>query len=205
MLYITVDPSHPADEELLQAAGILKHGGIAIYPTETVYGMAAIYNEGRALERLFAAKGRRESNPVLLLIESIEQLNILAEEIPERALALACRWWPGPLTLMFKARPGLSPYLTGEGGKVACRISSHSVAQRLVQLTGCPITSTSANFTGCPGASRIDDVSGRLLEHVDVVVDAGAAPGGLPSTLLDVSARPFRVIRQGAIPAEQLI
>jgi len=205
MLRLTINPQSPDAAALREAADIIKNGGIAVYPTETVYGIAAVYDNETNLERLFAAKGRKETNPVLLLIESRQQLAGIAAEIQPEAQALIDTWWPGPLTMLFKARRSLSPYLTGDEGKVACRVSSNAVAQRLVQLVGSPITSTSANLAGEASATRIADIPGQLLERVDVVIDAGATPGGLASTLLDVSVLPFKVVREGAIPSEKLL
>ena len=205
MLRLTINPQSTNDAALREAANIIKNGGIAVYPTETVYGLAAAYNNESALKRLFAVKGRKETKPVLLLIESIKQLYGLAAEIQPESLLLARKWWPGPLTILFKALPSLSSYLTGNEGKVACRISSHAVAQRLVELVGSPITSTSANLAGGATASRSADIPDELLEQVDVVIDAGATPGGLASTLLDVTTRPFTVIREGAIASMQLL
>ena len=204
MLRFTINPRSPDEAALREAAQIIKNGGIAVYPTETVYGLAALHTSEKALDRLFTVKGRNEANPVLLLIESREQLDCLAEDVSPEALLLAQKWWPGPLTLLFKALPSLSPYLTGSDGKVACRISSDAVAQRLVHLVGSPITSTSANPAGGECASRIADIPDELLERVDVVLDAGPTPGGFASTLLDVSVRPFKIVREGAIPSEKL-
>lgn len=205
MLRLALHPDHPDDETLARAARILTGGGIVVYPTETVYGLAAACDNDHALARLFAAKGRRETKPVLLLIEAQAQLDGLCASILPEALELAGRWWPGPLTLLFKALPGLSPLLTGPAGMVACRISGNAVARRLVALAGRPITSTSANFAGGPSASRIDELPPSFIARVDALVDAGPTPGGPPSTILDVSRLPFHIVRQGAIPAHELV
>ena len=200
----TINPQAPDDTALRAAAAIIRSGGIALYPTETFYGLGVLFNNEEALVRLFAAKGRRETKPVLLLIENSIELEKLTPEIIPEALALAERWWPGPLTMLFRALPNLSPYLTGDEGKIGCRISSHPLAQRLVELVGEPITSTSANLAGTPSATRIADLSAELLDRVDVILDAGTTPGGPASTLLDVSTHPFTVLREGAIPASTL-
>ncbi len=156
----------------------------------------------RLLNGSLPPKGRRETKPVLLLIENSRALGELATEMMPEALALAERWWPGPLTLLFKALPHLSPYLTGDEGKIGCRISADPVARRLVELAGAPITSTSANLAGGPSAACIADIPGELLDRVDVIIDAGTTPGGRASTVLDVSALPFTVVREGALPVE---
>lgn len=205
MLHLTINPASPDEAAMHKAAHIIAHGGIAVYPTETVYGLAALSTNKSALERLFAAKGRRETKPVLLLIANTTQLDQLTDHIPAQAMTLAERWWPGPLTLLFKARASLSPYITGEDGKVACRISSNTVAQRLVQLVGSPITSTSANLAGDPSTSIPGQLPAQLLDKIDILLDAGPTPGGLPSTLLDVSSQPFEIVRAGAIPASRLL
>jgi L-threonylcarbamoyladenylate synthase len=202
---VTINPQSPDEAALREAAHIIKNGGIAIYPTETFYGLGVLFNNEKALERLFAAKGRRETKPVLLLIENSRALDQLSPEILPEARALAERWWPSPLTLLFKALPHLSPYLTGNEGKIGCRISGDPIARRLVELAGAPITSTSANLAGGPSAARIADIPGEFLESVDVIIDAGATPGGLASTVLDVSALPFSVARKGALPVRLLL
>jgi L-threonylcarbamoyladenylate synthase len=201
----TLNPLAPDDAALHEAAVIIRRGGIAVYPTETFYGLGVLFNNEQALERLFAAKGRRETKPVLLLIENSRALDRLTPETIPEALALTERWWPGPLTLLFKALPNLSPYLTGDEGKIGCRISGDPIARRLVELAGAPITSTSANLAGGPSAARIADIPDELLDRVDVIIDAGATPGGLASTVLDVSALPFTVAREGALPARHLL
>lgn len=201
----TLNPLAPDDAALQEAARIIRHGGIAVYPTETLYGLGVLFDNKQSLERLFAAKKRRETNPVLLLIENSRALNRLTPEIIPEALALAKSWWPGPLTLLFKALPHLSPFLTGDEGKIGCRISGGTLARRLVELAGAPITSTSANLAGGPGAACIADIPRELLDRVDVIIDAGRTPGGLASTVLDVSALPFHVVREGVVPAGLLL
>ncbi len=201
----TINPKSPDDAALQEAAAVIRRGGIALYPTETFYGLGVLFNNEEALVRLFAAKGRRETKPVLLLIDSSRALDQLTPEIMPEAAALAELWWPGPLTMLFKALPHLSPYLTGNEGKIGCRISGDQIARRLVELAGAPITSTSANLAGGPSAACIADIPGELLEKMDVILDAGSTPGGLASTLLDVTARPFTVVREGAIASGQLL
>jgi L-threonylcarbamoyladenylate synthase len=204
-LTFTLNSRSPDDAALHEAAAVLRRGGIAVYPTETFYGLGVLFNNEKALERLFAAKGRRETKPVLLLIENKLELQKLTQEITPEALALAERWWPGPLTMLFKALPHLSPYLTGDEGKIGCRVSGDRIARRLVELAGAPITSTSANLAGSPSAASIADIPKELLDRVDVILDTGATPGGLASTLLDVTTRPFTVLREGAIASGQLL
>jgi L-threonylcarbamoyladenylate synthase len=203
--FFTINPQVPDDAALREAAAVIRRGGIALYPTETFYGLGVLFNNEEALVRLFAAKGRRETKPVLLLIESSGSLDQLTPEIMPQALALAERWWPGPLTMLFKALPHLSPYLTGGEGKIGCRVSGDRVARRLVELAGAPITSTSANLAGGPNATCIADIPGKLLDAMDVILEAGATPGGLASTLLDVTTRPFTVVREGAIASGLLL
>jgi L-threonylcarbamoyladenylate synthase len=204
-LIFTMSPQAPDDAALHEAARIIRGGGIVVYPTETFYGLGVLFNNEKALERLFAAKGRRETKPVLLLIENSRALDQLSPDMIPEARALAERWWPGPLTMLFKALPHLSPYLTGDEGKIGCRISGDPIARRLVELAGAPITSTSANLAGGPSAACIADIPGELLEQADVIIDAGATPGGRASTVLDVSALPFTVAREGALPVRLLL
>lgn len=203
-IILTVDPREPDPSLLQQAVQCLRDGGIIIYPTETFYGLGVHYAHETALARLCRIKERGASKPVLLLIPDITWMHKLSCAVPASALTLADHFWPGPLTLVLEASSHLSSFITGGSATIGMRISSNPVAARLLTLFGDCITSTSANFPGEPSPSAIQRISAQLLETVDLVIDAGETPGGSPSTVLDISARPFTVVREGAIPAETL-
>jgi L-threonylcarbamoyladenylate synthase len=192
-------------EEIARAAQIIIRGGVVAYPTETFYGLAADAGDERALQKIFQAKGREESNPLLLLIADRGWIPGLAKKTSPLAERLMLKFWPGPLTLVLEASPHLSPILTANTGKVGLRISSHPVAQALVRAVGRPITGTSANLSGQPGISTALRVFRALGTKLDLIVDGGRTAGGPGSTVLDVSGVEPRIIREGVIPREELI
>lgn len=200
-----IDPFSPDDTILKHAADIVKQGGLIIYPTETFYGLGVRFSDDTALQRLFAVKGREYGKPVLLLIQDIDTVAKLGAYVEVPVRELARKFWPGPLTLLFTASSRLSPFLTGGEGKIGCRVSSNPVAQRLLSLTNEPITSTSANLSGGKSPSCIEEIPEVLLDAVDIILDAGTTPGGLPSTVIDVSEEPFRVVREGALPSHDVL
>jgi len=202
---ITIDPRNPDDTLLREAAAIVKKGGVIIYPTETVYGIGALYSDEVALRRVFAIKQRDFSKPVLLLMHDLDDLTILTKDRSEKALILARQYWPGPLTLLFHAADNLSPLITGINKKIGCRLSSHPVAQGILRHVGEPITSTSANLSGSRNTLNINSLPDFIHNSVDIVIDCGAMSGGLPSTILDTTVEPFALVREGAIPADVIL
>lgn len=200
MTTIFIDPNNPDEQALHEAARIIMQGGIAIYPTETVYGIGVRYDDPQALERLFDLKNRAQHKPVLLLLPRSEDLQRISCHVPPEARLLAERFWPGPLTLIVPAAPDLSALVTGGGATVGCRVSSSASAARLVLACGIPITSTSANLSGGPNPSSVDEIPPDVIARADVVIDAGPTPGSIPSTVYDMSHKPFRIVRPGVIP-----
>ena len=199
--FFRLNSRSPDDSILIKAAKLIKSGNIVIYPTETFYGLGALYSDEQAIERIFAIKDRDKTKPVLLIIHDFPPLHMLSSSVSKQSLSVAQKFWPGPLTLLFTASQQLSRLLTGDSGKVGCRISSNPVAKRLLYFLKEPITSTSANLSGGKSPKRIDEIPESLLNSVDIVLDAGETPGGTPSTIMDVSEHPFRVVREGAIPS----
>jgi L-threonylcarbamoyladenylate synthase len=197
---LSLNPREPEPELLQQAVQCLQDGGIILYPTETFYGLGVHYAHEPALRRLFHIKERDTTKPVLLLIPDSSWMDRLAASVPKAAATLTAHFWPGPLTLIVKASPLLSFFITGDGPTVGMRISSNPVACRLLSLFKNCITSTSANVSGGPSASSIEHIPRQVLDAVDLVIDAGKTPGGRPSTVLDVSSHPFHLIRDGAVP-----
>ena len=200
MTTIFIDPNNPDEQALRETARIIMQGGIAIYPTETVYGIGVRYDDEHALQRLFDLKGRADNKPVLLLLPCAADLHRISSDVPPEALLLAQRFWPGPLTLVVPAAPDLSALVTGNGTTVGCRVSSNPVAAGLTLACGLPITSTSANLSGGPNPAAVSDISPDVLARADVVIDAGPTPGSIPSTVYDLSHKPFRCVRPGVIP-----
>jgi len=187
-----------------QASQMILNGGVVAFPTETFYGLGADALNEKALKKIFQVKGRYESKPLPLLIANRTWLSGLVKKISPRAESLMERFWPGPLTLVFEASPHLPNLLTANTGKVGIRISSHPIAQALVQAVGRPITGTSANRSGYPSASISAEVLRALGEQVEAIIDGGKTKGGLGSTVLDVSGSRPIIIRPGAVSREEL-
>ena len=187
-----------------QASQLILQGGVVAFPTETFYGLGADAGDVLALQKVFQIKGREENKPLLLLVADRAGVQGLVKKISPVADALIERFWPGPLTLVFEAAVYLSPILTAKTGKVGLRVSSHPVAQALVQAVGRAVTGTSANLSGQPSPSLAAQVSRALGKKVDAILDGGKTAGGPGSTVLDVSAAWPKIIRRGAISQEEL-
>jgi L-threonylcarbamoyladenylate synthase len=196
----------PADllEQVRKCAAVMRAGGIAAYPTDTVYGLGADVYNGGAVAKVFAAKRRPLNLPLPVLIADTSQLDELTADIPPAAKLLMDKFWPGGLTIVFNKKPGFnSPVLCG-GSKVAVRMPGHSVTLRLIKEVGRPIVGTSANLHGQPSVLTAAEVSAQLGTAVDFILDGDPCPGGIESTVVDVSVDPPVILRQGAVPAKDI-
>ncbi len=182
-----------------RAVDCLRSGKIVAFPTESYYGLAVDPDNDSAVRRLYGAKCREKDKPLLLLVENIAQLDNIAEEIPKEYLPLMKKYWPGPLTLVFPAKPGVSQLITGSSGTVGVRISPHPIAQHLVQGMGKAITATSANISGHPPARSAPEVARMFGDDVDYIIDGGIADAGSCSTVLGLKKGRLVVIRQGLV------
>ncbi|MGH7277686.1 MAG: L-threonylcarbamoyladenylate synthase [Candidatus Rokuibacteriota bacterium] len=196
---LRIDPARPEMAALHEAAAVLRAGGLVGLPTETFYGLGAAALNPAAVRRIFMVKGRSEDKPLLLLVDSIEMAETVAADIPAAARPLMARHWPGALTLVFRARSCVPDPVTAGTGTVGVRVSAHPVATGLARVLGQPVTAPSANREGARPPVTADDVLAELAGAVDLLLDAGPTPGGLPSTVLDMTAEPARMIRQGAV------
>jgi L-threonylcarbamoyladenylate synthase len=199
-----VDFLTPDEQGLGRAAHLLRMGDVVGFPTDTVYGLAALARHGRAVRRVFEVKGRSFSQPLILMVADPEQLAGWAE-VDERAMGYMRRWWPGPLTLVLRAAEGVGPPLTGRSRPrtIAVRIPDHEVALALLRQVGEALATTSANRSGEPPA--LTPLESAWVPGLAAVVDGGRAPGTVPSTLLDISGERPRVLRQGPVPEESLL
>ncbi len=194
----------PTLQNINQAADIIKNGGLIAYPTETVYGLGADPHNDEAVQKIFTAKGRAEDKGIILLIRGVDDLSTLVHTVSPTAQILIEVFWPGPLTLVFRANRDLSPALLGGRDTIALRHSSSSVASRLLFALGGPLTSTSANRSAEPPARSAYEVENALGDHLDLILDGGPSDTTLPSTLVDVSSDRVILLREGAIPAQKL-
>lgn len=202
---IQLSPVNWTTSSLEPAADSLRHGGLVIYPTETVYGLgAAIYSE-KAVQRVFEIKGRDEDKPISVMIAAPQELAELCPAIPSQAEALIEAFWPGPLTLVLPAGERMPDHLKGRKNAVGVRCPDHDVCNALVKLAGQPLTSTSANFSGEPAPVSVADIPRRLREGVDFVLDSGTCRERVPSTVVDVTSGTPQLLREGAIPFTTII
>ncbi|MFQ5913337.1 MAG: L-threonylcarbamoyladenylate synthase [Nitrospinota bacterium] len=202
---LVVNPEDPEASVLAEAARILRAGGLIGLPTETFYALAADGLSREAVSRALSAKGRDTSKPAGLLVADAEMVSVAAERIPDGARSLMERFWPGPLSLILSGKKGLPPGVLGERGGVSVRLPASAVAVGLIRLLGIPVTATSANRAGDPPPRTADEVLRGLGESVEAVLDAGEAPGGLPSTLVDARGESPVLLREGGIPWEEVV
>jgi len=191
------------DEHIRRAAETIRKGGIVVYPTESFYGLGADATNGNAVRRIFQIKKRDENMPILVIIGNMGMLFAVAEEVPDKAERLIQRFWPGALTIIFRAKKGVPDLLHSKTGKIGIRMSGNPVARRLSELSGTAITGTSANISGKPPCRTVNDVM-KQLKGVDVVLDGGLLDSQAATTIIDVTEDPPRILRKGLI-SEDLI
>lgn len=189
---------------MAQAAQTILEGGVIIYPTETIYGIGANALEPKIVEKVFTIKERKKSNPILVLVPDRQSLEDLVIGVPEQAEVLMSNFWPGPLTIVFKASPIVSPILTAETGKIGVRLSSDNFCRELLNICKIPITSTSANLSGEPNPDSIGIINKRVLDSVDLIVDAGKLTSQTPSTVVDVTRGKVELLREGAVAFQRI-
>ncbi|MDY6863682.1 MAG: L-threonylcarbamoyladenylate synthase [Thermodesulfobacteriota bacterium] len=201
---LKVNPYQPDDRIIKKAAKIVNEGGVIAFPTETFYGLAALAFDTKAIKRLFLLKKRPFSSPIAILIKDKHTLIEITKEIPEEAEKLIERFWPGPLTIVFSARENIPDLLTSGKGKIGMRISASKIAQSLVQNVGFPITATSANISGDADPIEVNQIASTLGTGIDLILDGGRATLNKASTILDVTTKPFKVLREGAIRKKEI-
>jgi L-threonylcarbamoyladenylate synthase len=193
----TLVPANTA--AIARAAEILRGGGLVAFPTETVYGLGANALDAAAVSRVFAAKGRPASNPVIVHVAAIADVAALVRDLTELAKALMARFWPGPLTCVLPRRETVPDIVAAGGPTVAVRMPAHPVALELIRAAGVPLAAPSANRSMCLSPTRAEHVLRSLDGRVDLILDGGPCPGGLESTVLDVTTSPPTLLRPGLI------
>lgn len=201
---LKVDDDHSEEIILTQAAEILAGGGIIAYPTETFYGLGADATNEKAIEKIFAVKGRDFKNPISLIIGQTADVYPLVKDVPEKARKLMEAFWPGALTIVFLAANIVSTRLTAGSGKIGLRVSSHPIAQTIVQKLKKPLTATSANLSGAPECSLASEVIKQIGDKIDAILDWGETQGGKASTIIDVTCDPPVILREGVISRQAI-
>lgn len=187
-----------------KAAEILKSGGLVGMPTETVYGLAGNALDKSCVEKIFTAKGRPSDNPLIVHISHISQWAALVKNIPETALALAEKFWPGPLTIILEKSDLVPKEICGNMTTVAVRIPNHEAALRLIDEAGFPLAAPSANTSGKPSPTSAKHVFDDLDGKIEGILDAGECSVGVESTVLSLVTDPPRIFRPGGVTPEML-
>jgi L-threonylcarbamoyladenylate synthase len=201
MVFIEVTDTNRS-QVLQSSVNILEKGGIIAYPTETFYGLGVKFDMEDALKRLYEIKQRLINKAIPLIIGSKELLPVVAASIPIKAISLMERFWPGPLTLILPAREHLSGFITAGTHKVAVRIPGESFALQIARTANFPVTATSANPSGLPSAQDAETVLRYFENKIDLIIDGGHTPGGLPSTIVEVTDNEIKILREGVIKIE---
>jgi L-threonylcarbamoyladenylate synthase len=199
---LRVDPIHPEAEIIAQAAAVIHAGGLVAFPTETVYGLGVNALDAEAVARIFSAKDRPANDPLIVHLASVDDLPSVAVELPPIAHELSALM-PGPLTLVVKRQSRIPDSVTAGLDTVGVRVPIHPVAHALISAAGVPIAAPSANRFSRPSATTAAHVLEDLGGHVDLIIDGGAAPIGIESTIVDVTSDPPRILRYGAVKPEQ--
>lgn len=195
--------AHTGDA-VAKAAAIIMRGGLVAFPTDTVYGVGTHGLLAQAVHRLYAAKLRPRDKAIPLLLADAQDMTVVGRNIPPLAWHLAARFWPGALTLVVPRSPDLPDILCAGGDTVAVRVPDHPVTLALIRAVGAPLATTSANLSGHPPATTADEVLQAIGDRVDLILDGGVSPGGVPSSVLDVTMTPPRLLREGALSLEEL-
>jgi len=179
------------------AVDVLKHGGLVAFPTDTVYGLAALPFKSEYVEGLFSAKGRNNSRAIAILIGNYADLKSVVDQFDETSTRLAHRFWPGPLTLVVPKLSGL-PEVLSQDGTIGVRMPDHPVALALLRLIG-PLAVTSANISGQNNANTAEEVYNQLNGRVHLILDGGRSSGGIPSTVVNCATSKMTILREGPI------
>ena len=190
-------------DAIQQALGILNEGGLVAFPTDTVYGLGALAFDGPAVESIYVAKDRPIEKAIPVLIGDTQDLEKVGTDVPEVAYQLAARFWPGPLTVVIPKKPTL-PESVSATATVGVRVPDHAVARTLLRSAG-PMAVTSANISGQPSPSTAEEVFAQLGGRIDLIIDGGKTPGGVPSTVIDCTENVLKILRAGPISLEAIM
>ena len=189
-------------EEMNEAAALIREGKLVAVPTETVYGLCADGLNAKAVAEIYAVKGRAENKPLSLMVSGKEAVDGLCHDVPQAAYALMDAFWPGPLTIILPAREHIPPVVLSGGKTVGLRCPDHPLTLALLRQCARPLAGPSANPSGEAAPVSAEEVLAYFKGKIPAVIDGGVCEAGEPSTILDMSAKPYRILRQGALPEE---
>ncbi|MBR3361053.1 MAG: threonylcarbamoyl-AMP synthase [Lachnospiraceae bacterium] len=195
-------------EDIKAAGEVLKQGGIVAFPTDTVYGLGAVFDDEKAVRKIFAAKGREEKKPLSILVADIVQVELLSEiksgEMAQKAERLMKKYWPGALTLIFQKKPGIPDAVTAGGETIGIRMPDMELTRELICAAGKPLAAPSANTSGKRSSVSAREVLEDLDGKIDMVIDGGTCPVGVASTVVDMTGDTPVILREGVITAEMI-
>lgn len=190
---------------LARAAALLRAGELVAFPTDTVYGVGAVAWNARAVARLYTAKLRAADKAIPILLADPADLPLVARDLSAGAMRLVAAFWPGPLTVVVFKTAAVPAAVTAGSDTVAVRIPDHDLARALIRLVGAPLAVTSANLSGQPSPVTAEEVAAQLAGRVALILDGGPCPGGVPSTVVDLTDPTPRLLRPGPISLEQIL
>jgi len=197
-------PPLSIQSQIEAAISVLKKGGVVAFPTDTVYGLGAAANLPQAIEKIYQVKQRAHDKALPLLLEDLSQIDDVAHHVSETAWLLARAFLPGALTLVLPKSDYVPDTISGGGQTVAVRVPAHPVPLTLINGLGTPIVGTSANISGHPSPLTADEVRAQFGNKIDLIIDGGRCPGDKESTVVDVTGEVPVLLREGAIPREEL-
>jgi len=201
---LRIDTEAVEQDKLVLISDILQSEGVMVYPTETFYGLGALAFSEKAVRKVYRLKKRERGKPLSVVISDFAMAESIACSVVPLFRTLASEFWPGPLTLVIKARPIFPPQMLGPGGSLAMRIPKAVWLRELIRRLGIPITATSANISGEEEISRSEEVLRVFRRKTDLIVDGGPTPGGWPTTIVDLTSDEPRLLRTGAVPVSRL-
>lgn len=201
---VGIDPAGEDAAAIKTIAAALLGDAVMAYPTETFYGLGAAAFSRKAVGKVYHLKKRDAGKPLSVLVSDLDMIRAIAGPFPPAFRVLAGEFWPGPLTLVLPASDRLPEFLTGPGGTIAVRIPPLAWLRRLVRDISQPLTATSANMAGEKEMADPAEVAAVFRGKVDVIVDGGRSPGGAPSTVVDLTSAPPRILREGAVPSARI-
>jgi L-threonylcarbamoyladenylate synthase len=202
--HATICLSAAAPGAVDRAVDLLRQGEVIAFPTDTVYGVGAHAFLPQAVTRLYAVKERPAGMAIPLLLPGVEAMSLVCVDIPALAWEIAGRFWPGPLSLVLRRAPAVPDAVTAGGPTVAVRVPDHPLVRELCRRLGAPLAATSANRHGCPPPVTAGEVRAVLAGRIPLILDGGSCPGGVASTLLDLTVSRPAILRPGPVTAEQL-
>lgn len=201
---LKVNPRRIDKGVIKKAARCIRSGELVAFPTETVYGLGANALDAKAVKKIFKAKGRPSDNPMIVHIGEKKDLDIVARDVPEIADHLAKRFWPGPLTLIFRKSKRIPKTVTGGGDTVAVRVPDNRIAQALIKESGVPLAAPSANISTRPSPTAAEHVFDDLSGKIPLVLDGGKTNIGIESTVLDLTVSPPAILRRGGVSRREI-